>query len=80
MGFSQQIVANNDSAGTRPSMSSKRHIKRKECFGKIAHPDREAAVEAAISLDRAHATYKNMHAYKCRFCKKWHVGHNGRVF
>lgn len=54
-------------------MASKRAKRRKGGKGKRAFVDQTDAVSDLISLKRKGET--NIHTYKCRFCKCWHVGH-----
>ena len=54
-------------------MASKRHQRRKSCEGKIQYPDESAAAEIAKRLTRRDST--RMSWYRCKFCKKWHIGH-----
>lgn len=54
-------------------MASKRAKRRKGCKGKRAFVDQTDAVSDLIGLKRKGET--NIHTYKCRFCKCWHVGH-----
>lgn len=54
-------------------MSSKRRMRRKGCAGKVKHATQAAAVAHAISLLRKDG--ESLGTYRCRFCKKWHVGH-----
>lgn len=46
---------------------------RRQCEGKIPHETQVAAVAHKVSLKKQGAA--RMHAYKCKRCKKWHVGH-----
>jgi len=54
-------------------MSSKRHVRRKACTGKIHHATQAAAITAARSLYRA--TGEHLTPYRCRFCHRYHIGH-----
>lgn len=54
-------------------MSSKRHIRRKACGRKYRYTSVEAAVDAAFQ--RTRVTRTKIQAYRCRFCKGWHIGH-----
>ncbi len=54
-------------------MSSKRHVRRKQCTGKVTHATMQAAEEAARASSRKFKT--RLSAYKCRFCGGYHVGH-----
>jgi hypothetical protein len=55
-------------------MASKRHVRRKACGRKIAHKSAGAAYAAVIG----HATVYGelLRYYHCRWCGKWHLGHN----
>ena len=53
-------------------MSSKRAIRRKACEGKIKHNSRNDAWAARRKLPFDESP---MNIYKCKFCKKWHIGH-----
>lgn len=44
------------------------------CTGKVRHPDRAAALDHLYQLGRRGATTQTLAAYRCRFCKAWHVG------
>jgi hypothetical protein len=48
-------------------MSSKRRIRRKQCDGKHRYSKEEAEEEAKLKR-------WPYHAYKCSFCKGWHIG------
>ena len=54
-------------------ISSMEAFRLRSCGSKVPHPTRRAAKHAA----RAAATHGlgRMHAYACRFCGRWHVGH-----
>lgn len=54
-------------------MASKRHIRRKQCEGKLRFPDQIAAERHARRNSRAHRTW--LTAYHCSFCSGYHVGH-----
>lgn len=60
-------------------MASKRRIRRKACTSKKRHDSPEAAWSAAKSLKRSGKDYKFgvLGAYRCGFCKGWHIGHSG---
>ena len=51
-------------------MSSKRHLRRRACANKRTYDTLAEAMGAARSLRRG-----GVHAYGCRFCGKFHVGH-----
>lgn len=50
-------------------MSSKRRVRAKSCEGKVRH---ETAAAAWVAAGK---TGKGVTSYKCRFCRKFHVGH-----
>ena len=52
-------------------MSSKRHIRRNQCGDKIRHVTHAAAMHHLKAL---HSPLP-LSAYRCKFCKGWHVGH-----
>ena len=49
----------------------------RQCGQKVRHATRKAAVKAsqALLVD----TGSHCHAYHCRFCHAWHIGHNRPV-
>jgi hypothetical protein len=49
-------------------VSSKRRIRRRSCEGKQRHEDETGAVAHCKSLGWS------WRAYRCKFCKGWHVG------
>jgi hypothetical protein len=55
-------------------MASKRRIRRQQCGRKIKYHTRHEAATAAYKSEQK---FKDgwMDAYKCPFCKCWHVGH-----
>lgn len=56
-------------------MSSKRAIRRRACDGKQRHPTAERAWAHITSLARSGLAKGTLNAYRCRFCRGWHVGH-----
>jgi len=54
-------------------MASKRHVRRKSCTGKIKYESKEDAVIKTIIIKRK--TGEKLNAYKCKFCKRYHIGH-----
>ncbi len=51
----------------------------RSCTGKVAHASKEQALGHAIGLRRRlGALPRDSHAYRCRFCGSWHVGHRQR--
>lgn len=59
-------------------MASKRHLRRSSCDGKVRHPDKGAALGVARIMRKKHPG-EMYHAYKCKFCGMYHVGHTGRL-
>lgn len=55
-------------------MSSKRHLRRRSCEGKIAFQT-EAAAWARVRRDQL----RGLHPYRCAFAGHWHLGHSPRV-
>lgn len=54
-------------------MSSKRRLRRKGCGTKVRHASLEnARCAAALARKRGE---KSIHAYGCRFCGGFHIGH-----
>jgi hypothetical protein len=54
-------------------MASKRRLRRRACEGKVRHTDLGAAMahkKALLKKVGGHA----IGAYRCKFCKGWHVG------
>lgn len=49
--------------------------RRRSCKRKRAYDTRAAAVTALNSLIARGASHYYMHAYKCRHCTAYHVGH-----
>ena len=56
-------------------MASKRGIKRKMCTGKKAYSDPVDAWKMARWQQAREGGEFAVRAYKCEFCKFWHVGH-----
>ncbi len=59
-------------------MSSKRRIRRKSCTGKVQFPDLTRATAASIALFKNKG--ERVGAYRCRFCKQYHIGHKPGSF
>lgn len=51
-----------------------RRTRESSCTGKVAHPDKAAALGAIAGLARRGALPTMLTAYRCRFCSSWHVG------
>jgi hypothetical protein len=64
-------------------MSSKRHIRRKQCAGKFRYPTQASADSAARyesgRNQRQQLPQHNIHctlnSYACRWCGGFHIGH-----
>lgn len=56
-------------------MASKRRLRRKACDGKTKHISSRDAMDAIHSLKRSGKYNTRMNVYKCKFCKKYHIGH-----
>jgi hypothetical protein len=54
-------------------MASKRHVRYLSCGDKMAYTSESAAKEAARQLGRKGKAW--LSPYRCRFCRRWHVGH-----
>jgi hypothetical protein len=54
-------------------MSSKRHIRRKQCSNKRRYPEMQPAQYAAFLAGKRWGGKFN--CYHCRFCGGWHFGH-----
>lgn len=66
-------------------MASKRRLRRKQCTGKVGHPDeasayhvisaiywKERALTKTVGLPRSVCP---LQPYRCPHCGKWHIGH-----
>lgn len=51
--------------------------KARSCTGKHQHKTRNDAMDHLWNLRRKDAAVR-MHAYRCKFCKYYHVGHYRR--
>lgn len=69
-------------------MASKRRLRRKEesrkqrsCEKKKRYIDEKQAKIALGFVIRKNVSSrpKYLHAYECDFCKKWHLGHFGKI-
>ncbi len=58
-------------------MSSKRHLRRRQCTSKKFHRTEDTALYHARNLNRSLAA-KKWHSYKCAWCKGWHVGRRNK--
>lgn len=60
-------------------MSSKRHVRRKQCSGKHRHASQADAISHIHSLKSSgRARPGVMTPYRCRFCGGFHIGHTPR--
>jgi len=50
-------------------------LRRKQCGNKIKYADQTAAVAAIIGLEKKKSAFL-LRSYKCKFCKKWHIGNH----
>jgi hypothetical protein len=59
-------------------MASKRKIRRKSCGNKRRYPT-DAAARYAVAMMITHDKTRGgvLRAYKCSFCKSFHIGHSG---
>lgn len=60
-------------------MSSKRHVRRKECGRKAKFPDAESAQRAAVKARIGNAARGDnwwLNVYPCKFCGQYHFGHS----
>lgn len=56
-------------------MASKRRLRRKQCEGKIRYASTESAVNGIRLLHRKYGHRGQLKAYRCPFCRYWHIGH-----
>ena len=52
---------------------------RRPCGDKIRHASINAAWAAAVRL-AAEAGDRYLRAYRCEFCRAWHVGHSSKRY
>ena len=52
-------------------MASKRRVRRKSCTGKVRH---KSLQDANCCISKTFG-FRDMKAYKCKFCKGFHIGH-----
>jgi hypothetical protein len=58
-------------------VSSRRRLRRRSCIRKHRYPTGAVAARAAAAIQaRRPATPAPLHAYPCRFCAGWHIGHH----
>ncbi len=57
-------------------MASKRRVRAKACDGKVRHASQQDAQHACFLTKKRLSEW--LIAYKCKFCKGWHVGHPPR--
>lgn len=57
-------------------MTDEHPSRESSCTGKIAHNTQKQATYAAARYEQDQNLAKHaMTAYKCRYCRKWHIGH-----
>jgi hypothetical protein len=50
--------------------------RERSCEGKLRYETKQQALNELYRLARTTGTYiRSMHAYRCRFCRGWHLGH-----
>jgi hypothetical protein len=59
-------------------LSPTERIRDRSCAHKIGHATRRAAKHAARSMHAGRGERGRLHAYRCAFCDRWHVGHSCR--
>lgn len=59
-------------------MSSKRRLRRKSCSGKRAYDSSAEGMTAMMNLKRNTGDTSWFNVYRCRFCKRYHIGHAPR--
>lgn len=59
-------------------MSSKRHIRKKSCTGKVQHETLGAGWKQIGRLRKIAGSRGHLHVYACSFCRFFHVGHRSR--
>ena len=63
-------------------MASKRHLRRKAergCRGKQSHNTEAEAIAHKYSHLKTFQDQRILLVYKCKLCKKWHIGHGKRL-
>ena len=65
-------------AGRHQPTAPTEHSRLRSCARKKAHASRAAAKHIARLTERENRGTGRLHAYSCRFCGMWHVGHSGR--
>lgn len=57
-------------------MASKRRLRRNVCSRKRRYASfEEAQMNAGRAMQRSGYTTGWMHAYRCKLCQGWHIGH-----
>jgi hypothetical protein len=56
----------------------KRPSRRRSCEGKVRHDNPDTAHMHLTRRVSGGATPYTLHAYRCRHCSGWHVGHKRR--
>ena len=60
-------------------MSSKRRIRKQSCDGKKQYETQEKAQNSLFRQKRQNILTGWFNVYKCKFCKKFHLGHNKKI-
>jgi hypothetical protein len=68
-GAPRECTVGSRSAEVPTLMASKRRVRAKSCEGKVRH---ETMAKAYLSAKK---TGPDVHPYACRWCGKYHVGH-----
>lgn len=55
-------------------MKKRRKDKQKSCGSKMSYPTKQKAMGAIYYTLKKHFIFHRMRPYKCRYCKKWHIG------
>lgn len=67
------VSSSNKSIYPEGVMASKRHIRRKQCSGKVKYGSMDAANIVVDNWHKHGDTF--IHAYECKFCGQYHIGH-----
>jgi len=52
----------------------KKKDKKKSCGSKMSYKSKKDAMAAIHFTLKKHFIFHRMRPYKCRYCKKWHIG------
>jgi len=61
-------------------MASKRRLRRNACLGKRRYPDQESARQDVLFVNRRKGHQKSLAAYRCPFCKWFHIGRRKKKY